>query len=524
LQVYLNAFPDGPAEIAGIGVGWSAAHRLLDARENDGRDADMSYTQSDEMGHHQPDPLHPSQGFLSPKWGQVQPFAMHSGDQFRMGPPPALDSDDYAAAYNEVMVAGAWDAETADRDDNGLSDRTPEQTEIGLFWAYDGARNLSTPPRLYNQIVRTVAMQQRNSVVENARLFALVNVAMADAGIASWETKYVYDFWRPIVGIRNGEADGNPATAGEPDWRPLGAPASNSGDPNGDFTPPFPAYTSGHATFGGATFRTLEQFYGTDNIAFDFQSDELNGVTLGSNGEVRPAVTRHFESFSQAMQENAQSRIYLGIHWQFDATEGMSQGKAIADYVFANKFKPRIVFQNEEESTDVNGDGELSIADVLTQVQQLRHYNATGEMEPGFVGFCDVNGDDQFTIGDLLGVVQAIRGEGEPSSPTPNESAGSQTENGSGESPATLQSAMFPAFGLGLIAAEELVDEPQEATITILAEGDPTHDEATVADDVASDESVINGDDSEDDLLDLGDEISEGEVFTTLEVAGCHHA
>jgi hypothetical protein len=517
LATYLNAVPVTAAEAAGIEVGFRAANRLLGARENDGRDIDMSYTPVNEAGRHQPDPLHPNQGFLSPKWGLIQPFAMQSGDQFRMAAPPSLDSDEYAAAYNEVMVAGAWDAETADRDHNGLPDRTSEQTQIGLFWAYDGSRNLSTPPRLYNQIVQTIARQQNNSVVENARLFALVNIAMADAGIASWETKYAHDFWRPIIGIRQGAMDGNPDTPGDPDWKPLGAPASNSGDPNGDFTPPFPAYTSGHATFGGATFRTLENFYGTDEIAFDFQSDELNGVTMGSDGQVRPAVTRHFDSFSQAMQENAQSRIYLGIHWQFDATEGMAQGKAIADYVFANKFRPRLVFHNDERAADVNGDGELSILDVVVQVQQLRHYNVTGEMEAGFQGFCDTNSDEKFTIGDLLGVVIAMRGGGGETSQSSNKShsaSDSQDESAGGESSSVLQ-LINPNSNLGQFAAEESDDEIiADETSPGFWEGDATDKEEPGAADDSTD-AIIEVSDNGDDPLDP-DGASEDGFFTAL--------
>jgi hypothetical protein len=285
--------------------------------------------------------------------------------------------------------------------------------------------------------------------VENARLFALVNIAMADAGIASWETKYIYDLWRPVVGIRNGHLDGNPDTPGEPDWRPLGAPASNSGDPDGDFTPPFPAYTSGHATFGGAVFRILERFYGTDDIAFDAQSDELNGITEGANGEIRPAVTRHFDSFGQAMEENAQSRIYLGIHWQFDAQEGIKQGSAIADYVFDNKFLVRQVFHNPDHVMDVNADGSLTMADVLTQVQQLRHLRETGKMEPDFFGFCDVNDDEQFTLADLLGVVQAMRLQ-----------LSDSHAHGEGEGLAASEIPFaVPNFGFDLISVGEPEDE-----------------------------------------------------------------
>jgi hypothetical protein len=182
--------------------------------------------------------------------------------------------------------------------------------------------------------------------MELARLLALINVAMADTGIAAWESKYYYQFWRPVTGIResdeltgpSGLGDGNAATVGDPAFSPLGAPASNLNGPN--FTPPFPAYPSGHAAFGGALFQTLRRFYGTDRIPFTFVSDEYNGVTQDNQGNVRPLVPRSFSSLSQAEEENGQSRIYLGIHWSFDKTEGIAQGRQVADYVFKRSFSP----------------------------------------------------------------------------------------------------------------------------------------------------------------------------------------
>jgi hypothetical protein len=158
---------------------------------------------------------------------------------------------------------------------------------------------------------------------------ALINTALADAGIACWESKYLYAFWRPITAIR---------AAVDPNWTPLGAPASNSSGPN--FTPPFPAYPSGHATFGGSVFQVLRNFYGTDRIAFSFVSDEFNGVTRDNKGNVRPRVGRRFSSLSEAEEENGQGRIYLGIHWAFDKTEGIAHGRTVGNYVFDNAFQP----------------------------------------------------------------------------------------------------------------------------------------------------------------------------------------
>jgi len=163
------------------------------------------------------------------------------------------------------------------------------------------------------------------------------------AGVAIWGSKYHYQVWRPVTGIREagdamGPGEGNLETVGDPAFMPLGAPASNLSGPN--FTPPFPAYPSGHAGFGGALFQTLRRVTGTDAIPFTFVSDEFNGITAGNDGVTRPRVARSYASLSQAETENGQSRIYLGIHWQFDKTEGIAQGRRLADYVFDRVLLP----------------------------------------------------------------------------------------------------------------------------------------------------------------------------------------
>jgi len=326
----------------GIAVGRRAATRILGLRANDGSvGADpvmgSEWETSKAAGHWRQDPISQAPIALGAHWGDVRPFVMRSPAQFRVRPPPSMTSAAYTQAYDEVKRLGGDGVHTP-------TERSADQTNIGIFWAYDGTPSLCAPPRLYNQIATEVSKNLR-SPIELARLFALVNVSMADAGIASWESKFFYDFWRPVTGIReadsgtgpSGTGDGNPATIGDPGFFPLGAPASNLSGPN--FTPPFPAYPSGHATFGGALFETLRNYFRTDRVSFTFTSDEFNGVTKGSDGQVRPVITRTFNSFSQAEEENGQSRIYLGIHWSFDKTEGIRQGRRIADYVYANAFQ-----------------------------------------------------------------------------------------------------------------------------------------------------------------------------------------
>jgi PAP2 superfamily len=334
---------DERAKVVGIDAGRRAAAKILALRQADdsaGTDPQMGseWATSDLPGHWRQDPVSLTPIALGAKWGKVKPFVLLSGAQFVAPPPPAMTSDAYTRAFNEVKALGGDGVTTR-------TERSAEQTEIAIFWAYDGTPTLCAPPRLYNQLATEISKRETNPIAL-VRLYALVNVAMADAAIAVWESKFRYDFWRPVGGIReadegtgpNGAGDGNPATLGDKRFMPLGAPASNLTGPN--FTPPFPAYPSGHAGIGSALFQVLRSFYGTDAIAFTFVSDELNGRTIGNDGEVRPYSPRTFSSLSQAEEENGQSRIYLGIHWSFDKTGGVAQGRRVANYVFNNAFQP----------------------------------------------------------------------------------------------------------------------------------------------------------------------------------------
>jgi hypothetical protein len=340
----LAAVRNAQQKANGIDLGQRTAAAILAMRFNDGSQIPephigVDYFPSDQPGHWRQDPVSLIPLALGAHWGECIPFVVSSTSQFRAPPPPDMTSADYTAAYNEVKSVGGDGIITP-------TQRTEEQTFIGTFWAYDGMPSLCAPPRLYNQITVHIADQRGLGAIQFARLLALVNTAMADAGMTIWESKYYYDFWRPVLGIREsdpgtgptGLGDGNPDTMGDISFSPLGAPASNLTGPN--FTPPFPAYPSGHAGFGGTIFQVMRRFYGTDNIAFTFVSDEFNGVTKDNTGNVRPYQPRSFSTLSQAEDENGQSRIYLGIHWAFDKTEGVALGRSVADYVFDHAFMP----------------------------------------------------------------------------------------------------------------------------------------------------------------------------------------
>src|SRR5437773_334526 len=291
----LAAISDGPQKTAGIVWGEFVANQILAARANDGSDAIVPPPGGSGPGVWVPTP--PAfLPYLLPQWGFVRPFGMSSSSQFRPPGPPSLDSDRYAVDYEEVKELGAAVGST----------RTVEQTEIALFWA-DGA-GTETPPGHWNGIAQIIAAAQGNTLEENARLLALLNIAMADAAVCAWDAKYTFHFWRPVTAIAFAEPELN--------WMSF------------IVTPPFPDYTSGHSTFSAAAATVLPLFYGTEDLPFTVGSDFL------------PDVYPSFPTCFDAAEEAAVSRIYGGIHFRSASEDGLQAGTSIGEWTVTHYLLP----------------------------------------------------------------------------------------------------------------------------------------------------------------------------------------
>jgi len=303
LSSSLAAIPPGPDRDEGFTLGQAAAILVLAWRVDDGASTSVPYVPSTEPG-----AWRRTAPFFRPpempQWPYVVPFAMTNGAQFRPPGPPPLSSTQYTRDFNLVKDLGKLNS----------TNRTAEQTLIARFWS-DFSYTV-TPPGHWNQIAQNVITNRPFSLVESARLFALLNIAMADAGIASWDAKYAYNFWRPITAIQQAELDGNPDTEADPNWTPL----LN--------TPPFPEYTSGHSTFSAAAARVLADFCGTDHVTFTVGSDTL------------PTVFRTYHSFAETADEIGWSRIYGGIHFLSADLDGLDTGRKIGRFVMENLFLP----------------------------------------------------------------------------------------------------------------------------------------------------------------------------------------
>ncbi len=344
----LAKIADGKAEDDGVAFGKQVADDLLAFRSNDGASKTVTYTPGTDPGDWQPT----APGFaaaLAPQWGNVTPFGLTSGSQFRPAGEPVLTSDKYTADFNQVKELGSIDSTT----------RTADQTQIAQFWA-DGGGTF-TPPGHWNQIAQNVAASKGNSLLDNARLFALLDMSLADAGIAAWDAKYQFNFWRPITAIQKADTDGNPNTIADPNWKPLIT------------TPPFPEYISGHSTFSGAAATVLTSLLG-DNISFSINS-------LGT-----PGIDRTFSSFNAAATEAGISRIYGGIHFNSANIDGQTTGKSIGNYVLqnslamANDAQPPVVkFALATDTGSSNGDkitSDPTIKGTLTDASQITKFQA----------------------------------------------------------------------------------------------------------------------------------------------------
>lgn len=299
-----NAYMAGidPAD-PGIAVGHTAANCVITLRTGDGSFPLLfpAFNGGTLPGEWRPTP--PGNASMTAPWlGSVTPFTMRSNDQFRAGPPPDLASPEYTRAYNEVKDYGSAS--------NSL--RSDDQTDLAHFW------NLSYPA-VMNKLARDLAVAHVDSVSESSRLFALVDLAVADAVITAWADKLHYNFWRPVTAIRLGEDDGNPKTDADGTWTPLVV------------TPPYPDYTSGANNLAGSATRALSLFFGTNEMDFT--------ITTTNTG---PTVddTRGFSSFSEVRNEIVEARILEGIHFRFADSAARKQGEHIAQWAHAHYFRP----------------------------------------------------------------------------------------------------------------------------------------------------------------------------------------
>jgi PAP2 superfamily len=306
---------------SGQQVGIATAYAMIAQRTYDGSENNTPYTPGNNAGDWRPTG---SGDAVTPNWFQVHPFTMTSGSQFRPSRPAGyatkkqlLSSPEYAAQFNEVQQLGSKDS----------AQRTDEQRQIAFFWANDLDGTYKPPGHLF-RMTQIVSQQRQLSLAENARLFALVGLALGDAGILAWDAKYAtdLDLWRPETAVRLANTDGNPATVKDEAWEPL----SVMRDGTTRFSPPFPAYVSGHATFGATHAGIMRNFFGTDNVTFKLDTEDPSV----------PGVQRSFNSFSSAALENGRSRVYLGVHFQWDADAAYVSGTHLADYVFANFLQP----------------------------------------------------------------------------------------------------------------------------------------------------------------------------------------
>src|SRR3954454_19976142 len=302
-QASLAGVPDGQAKTDGLAVGRFVAEQTLIARATDGANAVVNFTPGTAPGDWRPTP--PAfAAAQTPQWPSVTPFALDSGSQFRPGPPPALTSPEYTAAFNEVKDLGRA----------GSTVRTAQQTDVARFW--EGKAGTPQIAGYWNEIAESAALSRGNTLDQDARLFAELNVALADDTIAFFDAKYTYNRWRPVTAIQLADQDGNPDTVADPNWLPLNNTANH------------PSWVSAHGGISGAAAATLACFFGTDTLSISLTSEDVKGET------------HSFPSFSAAAAEAENSVVWSGNHFRFDVTAADVQGRSLAQFIAQDFFKP----------------------------------------------------------------------------------------------------------------------------------------------------------------------------------------
>jgi membrane-associated phospholipid phosphatase len=301
----LASIPDGNAKIDGIATGEAAANALIALRANDGSSPAQFKT---------PGPLVPGEWQATPscpivngiasgiafQWQNITPFGIRSAKEFLLSPPPALGSNEYAKTYDEVMTVGSLDS----------TERPPNRSDVATYYA------ATSPTQAFNQAARQIAQEQRRSLSENARAFALINIAISDSLVATFFNKYHYNFWRPETAIHAGDTDGNRKTEGDPNWLPF------------ILTPCFPSYPSNHGSAANAAASVMRRLYG----------EAGHSMTL-SNPAV-PAIVLQYTSFRQITDDISDARVYGGIHFRTDQDAGALLGLAIGKEVYKHNLRP----------------------------------------------------------------------------------------------------------------------------------------------------------------------------------------
>jgi hypothetical protein len=297
----LGAIAESQSKVDGIAVGEAAAAAMIKLRANDGSTPPQTFLPATtDPGVWQPTPPAFGPGILL-HWRNVAPFGITSSDQFRLRPPPALTSQKYRKAYDEVKSVGEINS-TA---------RPKDRADVAQFYA------LVPPTQVFDRAAQQVSGAQNRSLSDNARAFALINMAIADALVAVFDTKYFYVFWRPVTAIRAGESDGNPNTEADVNWTPLLT------------TPSFPGYASAHAAGSGAARKVCELLFGA------------GGHTITLTVAALPDVVLHYTTFHDITQDVDDARVYGGIHFRFEQREGNRLGRQVGEYVYAHNLRPR---------------------------------------------------------------------------------------------------------------------------------------------------------------------------------------